>query len=171
MNRNYIVLGLIIAVLLMGFGCTSQSNDSVGKTDNISGELYTPVEQTGIDLKQKGAEGKDVQVEVFTFRGNTECHSCITLGELTKNTINKYFANELKSGELTYEHLNVQDPRNRDIAVEYQVTGVSLQIGTTIDGVKTRENLQKVWYYLEDEQGFEDYLMPILQKRLRGELN
>ena len=163
-NLNIIFAILFVGLMIFSFGCTGQDEKvAVQKSDKQETVLYSSA--------PLNAGSKNVSVEAFTFHGNTECYSCIKLGELTKSTINKYFADELKSGKLTYEHLNVQATENREIAVAYQVTAISLQIGTTIDGVKTRENLGHVWYYLEDEQGFENYVVHILQKRLNGELN
>lgn len=166
---NSLFAFLVIGAMLLSFGCTVQDGGSKNASQTGSTEQSNTILYSSESLGQESKGG--TFVEAFTFRGNTECYSCIRLGELTKSTISKHFATELKSGKLTYEHLNVQSAENRGIAVEYQVTAISLQLGTTINGVKTRENLQQVWYYLEDEQGFENYLVPLLQKRLRGELN
>ncbi|MFH1307186.1 MAG: nitrophenyl compound nitroreductase subunit ArsF family protein [Candidatus Micrarchaeota archaeon] len=168
----------IVAIALFSFGCVSEgaAGDGQGMIQKLNGEnagvLYSPALEVQ-DEENTVAEigGKDVSVEMFHFHGNTQCYSCVRLGELADNVINNYFKDELESGELNYMHINAQAPENLELAKEYQVSSISLQIGTTINGVKTRENLDKVWHYLEDEKGFENYLKPMLEKRLNGELN
>lgn len=157
----------IVAIMIFSFGCVSE--DASAKTQGDGEILYSPTPQAQNDATSVGE--KDAQVEMFKFRGNTECYSCVKLGELADMVVERNFKDEIASGKLVYKEINAQAPENRDITVEYQVTAISLQIGTTINGVKTKENLQQVWYYLEDEPGFENYLKPILEKRLRGELN
>jgi len=163
-------LFVIFAIGLMFFslGCiadekANEENRNMQDLEN-EGELYSPT--------PKFENGKnDILVEIFHFHGNSQCYSCVRLGELADGVVEKYFQDEVESGKLTYAHVNAQAEENAKLAEEYQVSSISLQIGTTINGVKTRENLQQVWYYLEDEEGFANYLVPLLQKRLIGELS
>jgi len=164
---NFAVLIFVIAVALFSSGCVSVDNESgkqsvLGQKEEL---LYSAAPGA------VGGAEKEVFVEMFKFRGNTKCYSCVRLGELSDMVVEKHFKDEVASGKLVYKEINAQDSENALVTREYQISAISLQIGTTINGVKKRENLLNVWYYLEDEAGFENYLKPILEKRLNGELN
>ena len=69
------------------------------------------------------------RVEVYHFHGNTQCSSCIAVGDLAEKTVNANFKDELASGRLVFAHINYDLPDNTALAAKYGVTGSSLWIG------------------------------------------
>lgn len=92
------------------------------------------------------------------------------MGKLAENTIMTNFEEEVESGLLTFAHVNAQAPENAQLADKYQVTSVSLQIGTYADGGFRKEVDASAWYFLNDEKKFDEHLTGLLRKRLNGEL-
>ncbi len=174
-NYSTAKFAIFISVLsaLLFFGCTGQAMNSTDANSNIknknsqlgSDELMYSSIPTNLSVNS------DVSVNLIHFHGNQQCYSCVLLGDLAQKVVDKNFKKEVESGRLKYMHINAQDPNNLQVAQDYQVTSISLQIGTyTNDGIK-RENLIQVWNYVGDEVAFENYLTGILSKRLGGELN
>jgi len=111
-----------------------------------------------------------VKVEVYHFHATQQCYSCIRLGELAEKTVNTYFTNELLSGTVVFGHINYELPENSALSDKFGVTGSSLWIGTTLNGEFDKEEDTRVWYKLEDEDGFMAYLKGVIEKRLTGDL-
>ena len=51
---------------------------------------------------------KEASVIVYYFRGNFRCASCHKIEQYTKEAINKFFADELKTGELVFKMVNTE---------------------------------------------------------------
>jgi hypothetical protein len=77
---------------------------------------------------------------------------------------------ELASGKLVFAHVNYDLPENLEIVKKYGVTGSSLWIGTYINGKFNKEEDIKVWYRIENETEYSNYLKGVLDKRLMGDL-
>lgn len=108
------------------------------------------------------------KIEVYHFHPQQQCYSCILLGEMVEETLEKYFADELESETIVFAHLNVDDPENQEIVDLYEAPGSSLMIGVyTADGFSKEEDI-KVWYKIGDQEEFESYLVSLIEKRLEG---
>ena len=116
-------------------------------------------------------QNHSINVELYHFHGTNQCSSCIRLGELAEKTANTYFADELASGKLVFGHINYDLPENSELSDKFEVTGSSLWIGTTRDGIFYKEEDTNVWYKLSDENGYMTYLKGVLEKRLAGDLS
>ncbi|ABD40618.1 hypothetical protein Mhun_0867 [Methanospirillum hungatei JF-1] len=111
------------------------------------------------------------KVEVYHFHLKHQCYSCIRLGELAEQTVNKNFADELESGKLVFGHVTVDDPKDKEITNRYGASGSSLMIGVyTPDGFKAEEDT-RVWYKLGNPDEYEAYLKDLIEKRLSGNMN
>jgi len=114
---------------------------------------------------------KDIRVEVYHFHGDRQCSSCIAIGALAEKTVNTYFQNELKSGKLVFDHINYDDFVNGDIASKYDVKASSLWIGTYVGGKFHKGENTRVWYKINDEKDYLQYLKGVIDKRLSGDLS
>ena len=110
------------------------------------------------------------KVEVYHFHGTNQCYSCKTVGNYAEETINTYFANELKSGKIVFGHINGDLPQNTELVKKYGATGSSLWIGVySKDGKFTKEENVNVWYKIDNKQGYIDYLKGVIESKLSGE--
>jgi hypothetical protein len=156
-------VALIVAATTMPRGSgpaatTTTTTQPAVKTACVAGDACS--QETG-----------DVKVEVYHFHGAIQCWSCKTLGALAEKTVNTYFKNELESGKLKFDHINIGLGQNAGIVNRYGATGSSLMIGTYKDGAFTKEADTKVWYKLNNEGDFLAYLKGVLDKRLNGDLS
>lgn len=156
-NLNHsLILGCIIAILLLTAGCTNTSQHPGASA---------PVSQPIIESKNTFD-----RVEVYHFHGNTQCSSCIAVGDLAEKTVNANFKDELASGRLVFAHINAELPENKALAEKYGVTGSSLWIGVYNGNGFHKEQDTKVWYLIDNENDYTSYLSGIITKRLTGDL-
>jgi len=108
------------------------------------------------------------RVEVIHFHPAQQCYSCKTLGEYANETVNIFFVPELASGKLVFKEVNIALPENADLVKKYEVTGSSLWIGVyDANGFHKEQNVN-VWYKINNETEFAQYLQPIIRDRLNG---
>jgi len=109
------------------------------------------------------------KLEIYHFHGTNQCYSCITVGDYAEETINTYFADELKSEKIVFGHINGELPENRDLVVKYGATGSSLWLGTYAnDGKFSAEQNIKVWYKISNKNDYMTYLKGVIEQKLAG---
>ena len=156
MNRlHFLVLSVLILLLLAASGCTNVSPHPV------------PAAQQSVS----GAGGMVEKVEVYHFHGNTQCTSCIAVGDLAEKTVNENFKPELASGRLTFAHVNYDLPENIALATKYGVTGSSLWIGVYDAGGFHQKDDTRVWSLIGNKDAYNIYLTGLISKRLNGDLS
>jgi len=108
---------------------------------------------------------------VFHFHGNSQCTSCIAVGDLAEKTVNDNFKTELASGQLVFAHVNAEIPENVALAKKYGVTGSSLWIGVyDANGFHKKEDT-RVWSLIGNKDAYNFYLTSLISKRLNGDLS
>ncbi len=152
MNKKYVYAGIGIAVFLL--------------------LIFTiPKYLTG-NVTASGREISDEieKLEIIHFHGTNQCYSCITMGNLAEETVNTYFSEELKSGKITFAHLNGELQENREKVIKYGATGSSLWIGVTYkDGTFEKEQNINVWYKINNKQDYMNYLKGVIENKLKEE--
>jgi uncharacterized lipoprotein NlpE involved in copper resistance len=148
-EMNKLILVLIICILLIA-GCSNNSQ--------INGNAAS------------GTSDID-KLELYHFHGTNQCYSCITVGAYAEETVNTYFADELKSGKIVFSHLNYDVDENKELASKYGVTGSSLWLGVyDAKGFHAEQNVN-VWYKINNKAEYMSYLKGVIEKRLSGDLS
>lgn len=108
------------------------------------------------------------KVEVYHFHATRQCVTCKTVGSNAEATVNTYFANELKSGKLVYDSVNIDLPENKALAEKYEAKGSSLIIGVyRKDGSFSKQEDTTVWYKMEKTDSM-NYLKGVIEQKLSG---
>jgi len=155
MNKKAIfslsVLLLLLGVLLLAAGCTSQGIPRENNGSNPS----TSVEK----------------VEIYHFHATRQCYSCVTLGAYAEETVKTSFAPEVAAGKVVFAHVNVDLPENKALVEQYGPTGSSLWIGVyNKTGFYKEENVN-VWYKIGNKDDYMTYLKGVIEKRLAGDFS
>jgi len=109
------------------------------------------------------------KLEIYHFHGTHQCYSCITVGQYAEETVNAYFADEMKSGRIVFGHINGELPENRDLVAKYGVTSASLWLGTYAkDGRFSAEQNINVWYKIDNKEAYMIYLKGVIEQKLAG---
>ena len=169
MMKYYFLLFLLGLALLL-VGCVSV-NQSAGNSSSAN------LSDSAIDSNTCGASdncnvspiSNINKVEVIHFHGTNQCYSCKTVGAYAEETVNAYFADELKSGKITFAHINGELPENQKLVAKYGVTSASLWLGVyTTDGKFSAEQNTNVWYKINNKAEYMSYLKGIIEQKLAG---
>ena len=153
-NKRNIQGVLVILILLTGLitisGCSAKGN-SINNPITLNNTQLSEIEK----------------IELFHFHGNNQCYSCVTVGAYAEETVKTYFADELESGRIVFEHINIDLSENMDRVIKYGATGSSLWIGVyRKDGSFSKEENTNVWYKINDKQDYMNYLKQVLEQKL-----
>ena len=149
-EMNKLILFLVILALFVA-GCSSNSQ--------INGNVAT---DTGSAVNVE-------KLEIYHFHGTNQCYSCKTVGAYAEETVNTYFADEIKSSKIVFGHINGDLPENKDLVVKYGATGSSLWLGTySNDGKFSAEQNTNVWYKINNKTEYMSYLKGIIEQKLAG---
>lgn len=81
---------------------------------------------------------KQNHLEVYAFHGTRQCETCKNMKAHTKETLDKYFSEQLKNGSIVFSIVDVDNEANEKIAEKFQATGTALMINNIVDG---KENI------------------------------
>jgi hypothetical protein len=132
--------------------------------------MVAPKYFTNVGAQESNKINSEVdKLEIIHFHSTSQCYSCITMGQLTEDTLNTYFQKELNSGKITFEHINVDLPENSEKVKKYGATGSSLLIGTYYeDGTFSKVQNTNVWYKINDKEAYMEYFKSVVENKLSG---
>jgi hypothetical protein len=98
-------------------------------------------------------------LSAYYFHGNFRCDNCRKIEQYSREAIEKYFVEELKTKRLTFTIINTDLSENKHFIEDYQLYTSSLVIAEYKNGKQVRwKNLAKVWDYLNDKDAFYEYV-------------
>jgi hypothetical protein len=98
-------------------------------------------------------------VIAYYFLTTKRCPTCRKIESYTAESIETAFAGQLKSGELEFHAVNVDEPENEHYIDDYQLTTKSVVLALYKNGEQVRwKNLELVWEYVGNKQTFMDYI-------------
>jgi hypothetical protein len=83
--------------------------------------------------------------------------------------VETYFADELASGKLTFQSLDVQDSQNAAIVQKYGAYGSQLFINTVKDGTDHIEQVTDIWLVIGKDEAFVEVVKDRIEQSLDGE--
>jgi heme/copper-type cytochrome/quinol oxidase subunit 2 len=116
------------------------------------------------------SSGPADRVEVVYFHRTQQCYTCRYAEEGTRYTVETYFNDELASGKLTFQSIDVQDNKNAAIVEKYGAYGSQLFINTIKDSTDHIEQVTDIWLVIGDDEAFVEIVKGKIEKSLSGEL-
>jgi hypothetical protein len=99
------------------------------------------------------------QVVVYYFHRTARCPTCLKIESLAKTEVESSFASELKTGDLKFQSLNVEDGGNEHFVRDYNLVSQSLVLVDYRNGVQQQwKNLDAVWDLVHSENDFASYV-------------
>jgi len=149
MNKKFLYMGIgIIVALLLIFTIPKYFNGNVTASDGS---------KISLDIEK---------IEIIHFHGTNQCYSCKTVGAYAEETVNTSFADGLKSGKISFVHINAELPENSEKVNQYGVKSASLWIGIYYkDGIFTKEENTNVWYKINNKEDYMSYLKEVIEKK------
>ena len=116
------------------------------------------------------SSGPADRVDVVYFHRTQRCYTCLYAEEHTRYTVETYFADELASGRVTFQSINVQDEENADIVEKYNnASYLTLCINTVKDGTDHIEAVTDIWLVIGDDEAFVEIVKNKIEKSINGE--
>jgi len=109
------------------------------------------------------------RVDVVYFHRTQRCPRCTYAETGTRYTLETYFKDELASGKVTFQVVNLQDEENAAIVNKYEAYTSSLFINTIRDGTDHIEEVTYIWLLIGDDEAFVEAVRSKIEKSLKGE--
>ena len=109
------------------------------------------------------------RVDVVYFHRTQRCPTCIHAEELTRYTVETHFKDELASGKVTFQSIDLQDSKNTAIVEKYGAYGSQLFINTIKDGTDHIEEATDLYVLIHNDKAFVTALKSKIEKSLNGE--
>lgn len=152
----YFLLLVCLALSLMA-GCTA----STARPAANGGEPDHP-EQPNSNMSSSPAD----RVEVVYFHRTQRCNTCLYAEAGIRYTVETYFTDELASGKVTFEVLNVEDKENATVVEKYGASYLTLLINTIRNGTEHIEEVDEIWYCIGDDEAFIKTVKSEIEKSL-----
>ncbi|OGS69217.1 MAG: hypothetical protein A3F91_03585 [Flavobacteria bacterium RIFCSPLOWO2_12_FULL_35_11] len=108
-------------------------------------------------------------IEVIDFHSTNRCKTCKAIEANTKYTLDTYFANELKSGKITFKIINVDKEENEKLAEKFQASGTSLFLNVVKNGKAKQIDLTEFAFMNgNDQKAFSEELKQTIAVQLKN---
>jgi len=160
-------LFLLLAVSFFITSCDNNNSDVLEKAK--SEKVASPL-AGGAVVSDKNSALLQQTVIVYYFHGNFRCASCHRIEQYTKEAVEQYFSDELRSGRLVFSPINVEKQGNEHFVKDYQLYTKSVVLSLVKNEAEIKHiNLEKVWNYLGNKEQFFSYIKSEVEEYL-GEL-
>ena len=105
----------------------------------------------------------------YYFHRTQRCKTCLTIEAYAEDVLKDAFPEALKSGELEFRTVDLDEPANEHFVADYELAASALVLVDYHNGEqKEWHNLQRVWELVGDELKFKAYVeseaMPFLEE-------
>ena len=120
--------------------------------NQASADENTEMEKTEIQTPAR-------HLVVTYFHPTFRCPTCHKIEELSDKAVKSHFEDELKSGKVVWQVINVDEPENKHFIKDYSLYSKHLIVSEMKDGKEVRwKDLTEVWTYVKNDQKFDDYV-------------
>jgi hypothetical protein len=110
------------------------------------------------------ASGSPDKIVLLYFHRTERCQSCNNAEQFARETLNTYFADEVKSGKQSIQSIDYQ--KDTEMAKKYNVKMQGLKLVEIRNGQETVKDVPEVWTYVRDKNAYMNYLRDLLNKEL-----
>jgi hypothetical protein len=144
----------VLILLLLGFVATSTFYLLAGNDKKTT----SPPPQ---------ARASSARVIAYYFHVTARCTTCRTIEAYSRETIMNHFKNDLDSGRLEWQVVNIELPQNEHFVKDYQLFAKSVVLVHIANGKQqSYKTLNDVWELIGDKARFQEYI----EKEVRGYL-
>ena len=128
---------------------------------------------TELGARGESAPGKhemsagDARLVVYYLSEGKECSTCENIEAFTLETLQTYFADQVKSGEIAWIAIDMDEPRNKHYVTEFSLYTKSVVLAKQANGARTDwKNLTEIWEHVYDKADFVEYMRSHIQSFL-----
>jgi len=136
---------VILAVAISMYAFSNNGNSRKAEADSV--------------VKSDSSIG-DSKIIAYYFYTTARCVSCRKIEQYTKESLEKYFFDEIASGKLDFQMINIDESQNKHFVQEYKLYTKSVVLSKVSDGKEVEfKNLDKVWKLLRNKEKFYEYII------------
>jgi hypothetical protein len=151
-------IGVLLAIFIVAGAVVIYES---GQGDRGSTEVDAQLVAVKGSVNLTGGPDK---VELLYFHRTDRCTSCNSAEQYTRDTLDKYYADEVLSGRLSLQSIDYQ--KDRAMAEKYNVKVQGLKIITTRNGQADVLDVPGIWAYVGDRDAFMGFLKSVMDKEL-----
>ncbi len=183
-------IAIRIALLVFISGCSEEKNqpetnlaESQQTAEPVPAEQVVPEASTpqaataeATTEKESAAEPTakpdDAKYFVYYMTSSARCASCYAIENHTKEAVSTHFADEVKSGKVSFLMINVDEKGNQHYIEDYNLYTKSVILSKQMDGKEVNwKNLDKIWQLWNNKAGFIAYIRNELTSFIGSEAN
>lgn len=103
------------------------------------------------------------KVEVFYFHFAQRCTTCLAVEANCKGALNALYTDKVKSGEYTFQSLDIEDAKSKALVQKLKVGGQTLLV---VSGSKKVDITSKAFMYAQDKNKIKAELKKAVEKAL-----
>lgn len=103
-------------------------------------------------------------IQLLYFHRTERCQSCNNAEQYARETLDRHFADEVKSGKVSLQSIDYQ--KDTAMADKYGVNMQGLKMVTTRGGEETVKDVPEVWALVRDKEACINCLKGALDKEL-----
>ena len=157
---------MITGILLLfvgtsiGYLVISESQPAQTAEEQLAQSTIETAQQEGmIDNGSEKKKAPEQQVIAYYFHGTRRCVTCQTIESYTEESLRSEFSDELESGKLVWQPVNVDTPGNEHFVQDYELSTRSVVLVEMLDGEQKQwKNLVRVWELVRDKPSFVAYV-------------
>jgi hypothetical protein len=133
--QRYLGVSVFFIVGLVLIGLPGCSATTPSQTQAPEGEPPTSSPTTTTTVK----------VDLLYFHRPQRCTKCLCFERRVSDVVSEYFQDQINSGQLTFQILNIGDKENYALVQKYGAVGSQLFINTIINGEEHIKDVQEIW--------------------------
>jgi len=142
--------------------------DPRGDFPNVLQNTFSMASAIASDKAVPQPKSEAPSIIAYYFHGNFRCATCRTIEQLSQQSVEKNFQQQLKDGSLIFLPVNTDEPENRHFIDDYKLVTRSLVLSKIQSGKQVAwKNLDKVWQLVRNEEKFEQYVKSEIQQFLK----
>jgi hypothetical protein len=169
-NAITVILLLFVAasvVVLLVDAFRSRATVAGGSSDAaVLAEATLPADP---DSRAESAAQGQRRVIAYYFHGTYRCTTCLTMEEYARQALTTGFSEELESGVVEWQVINVEEPAHQHFINDYQLYTKSLILAEMDGDTQVRwKNLERIWDLVGDREAFISYVQAETRAYLAG---
>ncbi len=114
-------------------------------------------------------KGMASHIDVVYFHRTERCEACLNAESYTRETLDRYFASQMQSGEIALQVLDMEKPENAALVKRFDPTGSSLYFDIRMQRAEYLCPIPDIWFLTSNKYLFVDSLRKKIASLVGGQ--
>lgn len=156
--RKLLILAILAILIIAGTVIIYSLNQPGSSSNEVDSKPVAVKESVNVAAEPD-------HVKLLYFHRTDRCVSCNNAEQYIRETLDKYYADEIQSGQLSMQSIDYQ--KDQAMTEEYNVKVQGLKVVSTRGGQTNTKDVPEIWSYVGDKDAFTGFLKSVIDKELR----